>query len=361
MRAPRKGRGAASNASGRFERFQVIPEDDGWTGDDPEAPPLQTSLTADASRTIIARNDSPDVPFDRSINPYRGCEHGCIYCFARPTHAYLGLSPGLDFESRLFFKPDAASLLRAELGRRAYRCDVMALGTNTDPYQPVEDRLRITRSILEVLAEHQHPVAIVTKSHRVVRDLDILAPMARQGLARVSISITTLDRSLARRLEPRAPSPHRRLQALSALASAGVPAGVLVAPVIPGLTESELDAILAACAAAGARNAGYVLLRLPLEVAPLFEEWLERHEPLKARRVLSALRDLRGGRLYTPEFGRRMSGDGPRARILSRRFDLACRRVGLETEPAPLDTTLFRIPPGAGGQLSLFGSDPSAG
>src|SRR5262245_13708780 len=250
-----RARGAGTNRTGRYERFQVVPEDDGWTADDPPIPPLSTTLTRDATRTIISRNQSPDIPFDRSINPYRGCEHGCVYCYARPTHAYLGLSPGLDFESRLFFKPEAAALLRGELARASYRCQPLALGTNTDPYQPVEGRLRITRSLLEVLLEHKHPVTIVTKSHQVARDLDVLAPMARLGLARVSLSITTLDRGLARQLEPRAPTPHRRIEAIQALTAAGVPAGVMVAPVIPALTDHEMERILEACAGAGAEHA----------------------------------------------------------------------------------------------------------
>jgi DNA repair photolyase len=358
MQTPPRGRGAESNRTGRYERFQVVPDDDGWAPGDPDVPPLPTTLTPDASRTIIARNDSPDVPFDRSINPYRGCEHGCIYCFARPTHAWLGLSPGLDFESRLLYKPAAASLLRAELRRPGYRCGVLAMGTNTDPYQPVERSLRITRGVLEVLRDHGHPVSIVTKSHLVVRDLDILSGMARRRLASVTLSITTLDRRLARLLEPRAPAPHRRLQAVEALAAAGVPAGVMIAPVIPVLTEPELESILRAAATSGARHAGYVLLRLPLEVGPLFSEWLERHEPLKSRRILSALRGLRGGRLSTGEFGRRMRGDGPRAELLSRRFHLACLRSGLSTGQEPLDTSLFRVPPAAGDQGSLFDLTP---
>ena len=346
-----KGRGARSNPAGRYERFQTVPDDDGWTAQDPDPPPLATTVTPDAARTIITRNESPDIPFDRSINPYRGCEHGCVYCYARPSHAWLGLSPGLDFESRLFHKPEAARLLRRELARPGYRCDVLAMGTNTDPYQPIERRCRITRDVLEVLAEHGHPVAIVTKSHMVVRDLDVLAPMARQGLARVALSITTLDRGLARRLEPRAPSPQRRLQALSALAAAGVPCGVMVAPVIPGLTDHEMEPILESSAGAGAGWAGFVLLRLPLEVGPLFTEWLQRHHPLRARRVLNAVRGTRDGRLNSAEFGERMRGTGPQAALLSRRFDVACRRLRLAREPRPLDTTLFRAPDDRQGRL----------
>jgi DNA repair photolyase len=351
MPNPPRGRGAGTNPAGRYERFQIVPDDDGWTAEDPEVPPLRTTVTPDAARTIITRNDSPDIGFDRSINPYRGCEHGCVYCYARPSHAWLGLSPGLDFESRLFHKPAAAALLRRELSRPGYRCDVLAMGTNTDPYQPIERRFALTRSILEVLSEHRHPVAIVTKSHLVTRDLDILAPMARLGLACVAISITTLDRSLARRLEPRAPSPARRLQAIEALAGAGVPAAVMVAPVIPGLTDHELEPILEAASRAGAQSAGYVLLRLPLEVGPLFSEWLQRHHPLRARRVLQAVRDTRNGRLNTPEFGERMRGTGPRAALLSRRFDVACRRLRLARQHQPLDTTLFRSPANRQGGL----------
>ena len=351
----RKGRGAVSNVAGRFEPRRVVPFEEGDDRPVEEGPaPLPTTITAEVTRSIITRNDSPDVPFDQSINPYRGCEHGCVYCFARPTHAYLGLSPGLDFETRIFSKPEAPRILREELRRPGYRCQVIALGANTDPYQPAERDLRITRTILEVLAEHRHPVAIVTKSDLVVRDLDLLGPMAASRLACVLVSITTLDRALARRMEPRAPTPERRLAAIRSLNTAGVPAGVLTSPMIPGLNDAELERILETAAAAGARSAGYVLLRLPLEIKDLFREWLEAHYPLKAGRVLSLVRDTRAGRLYDSAFGTRMRGTGPQAYLLRRRFEIACRRLGLLREPLPLDTSLFRVPPRAGDQIRLF-------
>jgi len=350
-----RGRGAMSNRAGRYEARRVEPPEEppDPCGED-EPPPLRTTVTPETTRSIITTNDSPDVPFDQSINPYRGCEHGCIYCFARPTHAYLGLSPGLDFETRLFSKPEAPRLLREELRRPGYRCQTIALGANTDPYQPIERRLRITRQILEVLAEHRHPVSIVTKSDLVLRDLDLIAPLAQERLACVLISVTTLDRKLARRMEPRAPAPPRRLEAIAALARAGVPAGVLASPMIPGLNDSEMEAILKAAAAAGARSAGYVLLRLPLEIKDLFSEWLEEHEPLKAPRILALLRDTRGGRLYDSAFGARMRGAGPHAELLRRRFDVACRRHGLTLRPAPLDTSRFVVPARPGDQMALF-------
>jgi DNA repair photolyase len=350
-----RGRGALTNRAGRYERLRVEPDPDAaqaWEDDEP--PPLRTTVTPERTRRIITTNDSPDVPFDRSINPYRGCEHGCIYCFARPTHAWLGLSPGLDFETRLFSKPDAARLLRDELRRPGYRCAPIALGANTDPYQPIERRLGIARSVLEVLAEHRHPVVVVTKSDLVLRDLDLLAAMARDGLAAVMFSITTLDRGLARRLEPRAATPPRRLAALRAATEAGVPAGVLASPMIPGLNDEEMEAILAAAASAGARSASYILVRLPLETEALFREWLETHEPLKAPRVLGLLRAMRGGRLSDGAFGSRMRGEGPHAELLRQRFAVACRRLGLATRPGPLDTARFRVPPRAGDQPGLF-------
>ena len=351
----RRGRGALSNRAGRFEKRRVEPPEeppDPYTDDDP--PPLRTTVTPETTRSIISTNDSPDIPFDQSINPYRGCEHGCVYCFARPTHAYLGLSPGLDFETRLFSKPEAPRLLREELRRRGYRCQTIALGSNTDPYQPIERRLGITRQILEVLAEHRHPVSLVTKSDLVLRDVDLIAAMARQRLACVLISVTTLDRTLARRMEPRAPSPPRRLQAIEALAGAGVPVGVLASPMIPGLNDPELEAILAAAAGAGAHSAGYVLLRLPLEIKDLFREWLEKHEPLKAGRVLSLVRDTRGGRLYDSTYGARMRGVGPYAELLRQRFAVACRQHGLRLRPEPLDVSRFVVPPRPGEQMRLF-------
>ena len=353
----RKGRGATFNPKVRFEATALEPFDDGWGSlerareDDP-AP--RTEVTPDASRSIIARNTSPDIPFDRSINPYRGCEHGCVYCYARPTHAFLGLSPGLDFEIKLLAKLDAARLLERELGAPGYRCQPLALGTNTDPYQPVERRLEITRSILEVLARCRHPVTIVTKSAGVVRDLDLLAPMARQNLARVAISVTTLDRDLARRLEPRAAAPARRLQAIRQLSGAGVPTAVMVAPIIPALTDHEIEAILRAAAAAGASSAGYVLLRLPHEVKELFEGWLEAHAPERAGHVLSLVRQCRGGRLYDATFGRRMRGEGAYAELVEQRFAAAKRRLGLGGGAPPLRTDLFAPPSRDDRQLRLL-------
>ncbi len=352
---PRKGRGAVSNHSGRYEAHARVAVDDGWpgAGEEPE-PWLQTSVLADSSRSIIAYNQSPDVPFDRSINPYRGCEHGCVYCFARPTHAWLGLSPGLDFETKIFAKFDAARLLEAELAKRSYRPQVIALGANTDPYQPVERDLKITRQILEVLARYRHPVGIVTKSRLVLRDLDILAPMAARGLARVMVSVTTLDRDLARRLEPRAPTPALRLEAIRRLAEAGVPTGVLAAPMIPALNDSELEAILEAAADAGAEAAGYVLLRLPLEIKQLFEEWLDAHFPDRKAKVLKLVRETRGGRLYDATFGRRQTGEGLYAGLLKQRFQLASKRLGLGGRRQDLDLSLFRRPAGDPNQLSLL-------
>ncbi len=352
----RKGRGAVGNIEGRFETRRLRPEDYGWgAGGEEDAPPrLPTTVTPEKTRTILSRNDSPDIPFDRSINPYKGCEHGCVYCFARPTHSYLGMSPGLDFETKIFSKPEAARLLREELRRPGYRCDVIALGANTDPYQPVERDLNITRAVLEVLWEHRHPVGIVTKSSLVLRDLDLLAPMARQNLAAVFLSITTLDRELARTMEPRAAAPQRRLETIKALSDAGVPAGVLASPMIPGLNDKELESILEAAAAAGARTAGYILLRLPHEVKEIFSEWLATHYPLKAGHVLSLVRQTHGGRLYDIEFGTRMKGNGPYAELLRRRFETASRRLGLLKRDLDLDVTQFRVPPRAGDQPGLF-------
>ncbi|MFO1061491.1 MAG: PA0069 family radical SAM protein [Dongiaceae bacterium] len=350
----RKGRGAVSNRVGRYEPETRQAEHDGWDRpDEDDAPPLRTSVTIDSTRTIIARNQSPDLGFDRSINAYRGCEHGCVYCFARPTHAFLGLSPGLDFESRLFAKPDAAALLAEELGKPGYRPAVMAIGTNTDPYQPIEREYGITRQVLQVLSDFNHPVGIVTKSALVLRDLDILGPMAERGLVQVSLSLTTLDRGLARRMEPRASTPARRLEAIAGLAAAGVPAGVMTAPMIPGLNDMELEKLLEAAAAAGARTAGYVLLRLPLEIKDLFREWLEAHVPDRAERVLNLIRETRDGRLNDPSFGSRMKGQGPYAELIAKRFKLATRRHGLNQERWQPNLSLFRRPPRAGDQLSL--------
>ena len=353
----RRGRGALSNASGRFERERREAVDDGWQSL-ADLPRLATHVQEEAARRIITRNSSPDVPFDRSINPYRGCEHGCAYCFARPTHAYLGLSPGLDFETRLFVKPEAARLLRRELAAPGYRPAVIAIGTNTDPYQPIERQWQVMRRILEVLDETRHPVSIVTKSALVLRDLDILARMARRGLAAVALSVTTLDRRLARAMEPRASTPARRLEALGRLAEAGVPTTVMVAPVIPGLNDAELEAILEAAHAAGAARAGYIALRLPQEVKTLFREWLEAACPNRARRVIGLLRAMHGGRDYRADWGRRQRGTGPYAEQIAKRFALAMRRLGLEGDAPALRTDLFTPParPGEAVQLSLFGA-----
>jgi DNA repair photolyase len=353
---PRKGRGSVSNAVGRYEGYDRVAIDDGWGSADEPVLPLGTTLTEDTTRTIIARNKSPDVPFDRSINPYRGCEHGCIYCFARPTHAYLGLSPGLDFESRLFYKPRAAELLVKELSAPSYRCQPMAMGTNTDPYQPIEREQLVTRQVLEVLRDFNHPVAIVTKGALVQRDVDILGPMAAKRQAKVAVSITTLDRSLARRMEPRAATPERRLETIRVLADAGIPTGVMTAPMIPGLNDHEMEAILEAAKAAGAGTAGYVPLRLPLEIKELFAEWLEAQAPLRAKHVLTLVRDIRQGKLNSAEFGQRMRGEGAYADLLAQRFKLATRRLGLNLtrELGGLDCSQFRRPPQAGDQLSLF-------
>jgi DNA repair photolyase len=350
----RKGRGAISNESGRFEPERRVAADDGWGSLDADLPPLRTETIIDRSRSIIARNTSPDIPFDRSINPYRGCEHGCIYCFARPTHAFLGLSPGLDFESRLIVKPDAPALLRRELAKPGYSCRPIAMGTNTDPYQPIERDHEITRGILEVLSDCGHPVSIVTKSALVLRDLDILADMAARNLVKVFLSVTTLDKGLARRMEPRAAAPGRRLDAIRGLTEAGVPTGVMAAPMIPALNDHELDAILEAAHAAGAGGAGYILLRLPLEIKELFEDWLRTHYPDRAARVLGLVRQTRGGALYKDKWGERMSGTGPYADLLARRFATACRRLGLDRNDRRLDTDRFRPPPADDRQMSLF-------
>ena len=337
------GRGALSNASSRYDDEKRIRTDDGWDVED-ELPPLRTTLTKDATRTILARNTSPDVPFDRSINPYRGCEHGCIYCFARPTHAYLGLSPGLDFETRILFKPEAAKLLAAELASPKYRCDVVAMGTNTDPYQPVERELKVTRQILRVLSDFNNPVGIVTKNHLITRDIDILADMARRNLAEVFLSVTTLDRDLARTMEPRASAPHRRLAAIKELSDAGIPTGVMSAPMIPGLNDHEMEAILEAATKAGATRAGYTVLRLPLEIKDLFEEWLRANRPDRAEKVLSLVRQMRGGELYKAKFGERMKGEGPIAQLLSQRFTAAVKRLDLNRIRYRLDTLRFAVP-----------------
>jgi len=350
----RKGRGATRNVVGRFEPYEMVPEDDGWGSADLPLEPLRTIVQDEPARSILSTNDSPDVPFDRSINPYRGCEHGCIYCFARPSHAYLNLSPGLDFESRIFAKPTAPELLRKALRKPGYVCEPIAMGTNTDPYQPVERERGITRALLEVMAEFRHPVGIVTKSNLVLRDLDLLAPMAREGRAAVMVSITTLDRQLARRMEPRAATPGRRLQTIEALAEAGVPTGVMASPMIPGLNDHELERILESAAEAGAGTATWLMVRLPHELKELFTEWLEEHYPDRARRVLNRIREVRGGKLNDARFGTRGSGEGPYAEMLGRRFVVAVRRLGLNVDRPKLDTSAFRVPRERGDQLGLF-------
>ncbi len=353
---PRKGRGAVSNAAGRFEPATRVATDDGWGSGDEAAPPLETQYLRDSAKTIIARNDSPDIPFDRSVNPYRGCEHGCIYCFARPTHAYLGLSPGLDFESRIFVKEDAPALLRAELSKQSYRCKPITLGANTDPYQPIERKLLLTRRILETLKEFHHPVCIVTKSALVQRDIDLLAALAQDRLASVAVSLTTLDRALARKLEPRAAAPERRLETIAALAGAGIPVAVLASPMIPALNDAELESILEAATPRGAGAAGYILLRLPLELAPMFEEWLQAHYPGKARHVMSLIRQSRGGKAYQAQWGTRMRGTGAYAEMLRVRYEAAIHRLGLDRrgEAWRLDSSRFQAPEKATAQLRLF-------
>ena len=352
-RERRRGRGAHSNASGRYEPLARISFDDGWQAID-DLPPFKTTVTVDATRKIITRNDSPDLSFDRSINPYRGCEHGCVYCFARPTHAYLGLSPGLDFESKLFMKPNAPELLERELSAPGYVPKTIAIGTNTDPYQPIERRHQIMRRILEVLERAGHPVGIVTKSALVLRDLDILARMAERNLVKVAISVTTLDAKLARTMEPRASTPQRRLDALRQLVKVGVPASTLVAPVIPAINDAEIERILDGVAAAGGRHAGYVLLRLPLEVRDLFREWLMTNFPDRYRHVFKLIRDMRGGKDYDSTFGTRMTGTGPIAWMIGRRFEVACERLGFNTTTVKTTTEHFRPPLPAAEQLDLF-------
>ncbi|MGE0384514.1 MAG: PA0069 family radical SAM protein [Gammaproteobacteria bacterium] len=349
---PRRGRGANSTPAPRYLQERRERFDDGWRDEDPALEPLPTTVAIERPRTIISRNASPDVPFEQSLNPYRGCEHGCSYCYARPTHAYMDLSPGLDFETRLFAKPDAPRLLERELAAPGYRCRPIALGANTDPYQPIERRHRITRAVIEVLAACRHPFTIVTKSALVERDLDLLAPLAAQKLVEVFVSVTTLDRGLARRMEPRAAAPQRRLETIGALRAAGVPVGVLFAPVIPALNDHELEAVLQAAVEHGAGCAGYVLLCLPREVEPVFVQWLRAHEPLRADRVLGRVESMRGGARNDAAFGSRMRGSGVFADLLRKRFERACARAGITRSRRDLDTTLFR-PPGQA-QLELL-------
>src|SRR2546428_4225710 len=342
-----KGRGAADNPQGRFETLARSHEPG---AESPSRP--QTVVTLQQARSIIARNDSPDLPFTRSINPYQGCEHGCIYCYARPSHAYLGLSPGLEFETRLFAKENAADLLRKELSRPGYRCELISLGANTDPYQPIERKHRITRSILEILREFRHPVGIVTKGSLIERDLDLLEPMAREGLVQVFISIGTLDGEIARTLEPRAAAPYRRVETIRRLSALGGPCGTLVAPIIPFLNDKDMEAVLEAVSEAGARMAGYTLLRLPWEVKDLFRDWLERNYPLKAKHVMARIHDMRGGRANDPYFGSPMKGAAQFAELLAKRFALACKRLGLNAGGRKrLDTTKFRRPDPSQGKL----------
>ncbi len=352
-RSGHRGRGAVSNRSGRFEAVERVAFDDGWTPEDAAPPALETSLTRETCRTIITFNRSPDIHFDRSINPYRGCEHGCVYCFARPSHAYQGLSAGLDFESRLFFKPDAPERLRQHLMRPDYVPRVIALGVNTDAFQPAERQVRLTRALLEVLAEFSHPVSLLTKSSLVLRDIDLIAPMAERGLARVGISLTTLDRKLARAMEPRAATPQRRIDTIRALSEAGIPVITMTAPIIPALNDMEIERLLEAAAQAGARHAGYVLLRLPHEIKDLFHEWLAQHYPDRAARVINLLREMRGGKDYDPRWFERGRGRGPYAALIAQRFRKAAARHGLDGERPPLRTDLFRPRQAPGGQLLL--------
>jgi len=354
MKTAMKGRGARSNDSGRYEADRREEFDDGWTDQDEAAAPLRTTLTPEHARTIIAKNTSPDVGFDRSINPYKGCEHGCIYCYARPSHAWMGLSPGLDFESRIFFKPDAARLLEQELAKPRYICKRIHIGGNTDPYQPVERETLSTRSILQVMQRFRQPYSIITKSVVITRDADILGAMGREGLASAMISITTLDRGLARAMEPRASTPAKRLEAISRLADAGCPVGVGFAPVIPGLNDHEMEAILEAAQKAGATSAMYVTLRLPLEIKDLFREWLADARPERAARVMSLIRQTRGGRDYDADWAQRMKGTGPVAELIAARFKAAIKRYGLDAPRTPLDVTQFRVPPDMRPQLDLF-------
>jgi DNA repair photolyase len=350
------GRGARSNATGRYESLVREGFDDGWTELDEEPKKLRTVLHLERARKIITTNDSPDIGFDQSINPYRGCEHGCIYCYARPAHAYVGFSPGLDFESQLFFKPEAARLLEKELSRKGYQPKVIHIGGNTDPYQPIERTLRITRQVIEVLDRFSHPFTIITKNAMIVRDLDLYAGLAERNLVRAAVSVTTLDRKLARAMEPRAATPERRLDAIRQLSAAGVPCAVSVAPVIPGLNDHEIEAILERAAEAGASGAHFTALRLPLEIKDLFREWLEAERPDRAKRVMSLVRQMRGGKDYDPQWNTRMRGEGPIAVLIEARFRAARKRVGLERERLSLDVGKFRIPPQRGDQMELFSS-----
>ncbi|MGD9980274.1 MAG: PA0069 family radical SAM protein [Hyphomonadaceae bacterium] len=353
---PLHGRGARTNASGRYERFVREAYDDGWAGED-GVRPLETIVTPELAKSIISTNQSPDISFDRSINPYRGCEHGCIYCYARPNHAYVGLSPGLDFETKLFVKANAVELLEREFARPSYKPKTIMLGGVTDIYQPIERGYGITRGILEVMERWRHPVSLITKSQLVIRDVDILARLAERGLAKAAISVTTLERRIARVMEPRAAAPHRRIEAIRMLAEAGVPVTVMVAPIVPAINDTEIESILEECAKAGATACGYVVLRLPLEIKDLFREWLHTHFPDRSTRVISLVRQMRGGRDYDPEWGKRQKGEGPYARLIASRFAAARRRLGLDKPQAPLDHTQFRRPIEQDGQPDLFADD----
>lgn len=347
-----KARAARSNGAGRFERYRAVAVDDGWTPEEEAA--VRTRVSVERPRSVITRNTSPDISFDRSINPYRGCEHGCIYCFARPTHAWLGLSPGLDFETELVARPDAPEVLRKQLSSKRYEPKPIAIGTNTDPYQPIEKDYRVMRGVLGVLAECRHPVTVVTKGTLIERDIDTLAPMAEAGLAQVGVSVTTLTPAIARSMEPRVPSPRRRIETIRRLSEAGIPVRVMVAPVIPALTDHELEAILGAAREAGAVAASWIMLRLPLEVAPLFREWLEDAFPDRAKRIMGQVRALHGGEDYSAEWGKRMTGEGPVADLIAQRFARACRALGLSAKLPPLRTDLFRRPRRDGDQPDLF-------
>jgi len=351
-RDPLHGRGARTNASGRYERFAREAFDDGWSAE--ELRPLETIVTPELAKTIISTNQSPDISFDQSINPYRGCEHGCIYCYARPNHAYVGLSPGIDFETKLFVKANAAELLQREFSKPSYRPRTIMMGGVTDIYQPIERGYGVTRSLLEVMERWRHPVALITKSQLVIRDIDILARLAERGLAKAAISVTTLDRRISRVMEPRAAAPHRRIEAIRMLADAGVPTTVMVAPIVPAINDREIEAILEECAKAGASSAGYVVLRLPLEIKDLFREWLAQHFPDRQTRVMTLVRQMRGGRDYDPEWGKRQKGEGPYAQLIADRFGKAIRRLGLDKPRLALDHTQFRRPLEAGGQTDLF-------
>lgn len=353
---PTKGRGAISNVPGRFESRVTVREHDGWDLEEDAPPSLKTTVSAEVAKTIISRNTSPDIPFEQSVNPYRGCEHACVYCFARPSHAYLNLSPGLDFETKLFYKANAAELLEKELSKPGYRCSPINLGANTDPYQPIERELRVTRSILEVLHRFHHPVTIVTKGTALIaRDVELLAELARDRLVMVAVSLTTLDDDLKRILEPRTSSGASRIKIIRRLSEAGVPVMALTAPLIPFVNDSELEHLLEAAAAAGAITAGYVMLRLPHELKEVFREWLAAHYPLKADHVMSLVSQMRGGKDYDATWGKRQTGEGPYAAMIARRFDVACRRYGLRRRGEwKLDTSLFKVPTAPGDQGSLF-------